>query len=64
MEYLRLNLDELWTSEYFYTNYDVGGESHSIVIKKVDLKKFLNAFAQEWKSRALEALEKDEDFEE
>ena len=62
--YLRLSLDEMNQSEYFYTEYDVGGEGHYIVIKEKDLTVFLDAWAAEWRSRAREALEKDDEFEE
>jgi hypothetical protein len=61
---LTLNLDSLWEDSYIYTEYDIGGSDHSITIKEEDKEAFLDAFAQEWRDRAEEALEEDEDDEE
>ena len=56
---LRLNLDEFYECEgdYYYTEYDIGGRGHSIVIKNEDKEKFLDAFALEWRKKAEKYLE-------
>lgn len=55
---LRLDLDELYEDGYYYTDYDIGGEGHAILIKPEDREKFLDAFAAEWRKRADDLLEK------
>jgi len=60
---LTLNLDSLWEDSYIYTEYDIGGNGHSITINEEDKEAFLDAFAQEWRNRAEEALEEDEEEE-
>lgn len=49
---LRLDLDELYTEGYYYTDYDIGGAGHSITIESKDKEAFLDAFAAEWRKRA------------
>lgn len=61
--YLKLNLDELFSSEFIYTSYDIGGYGHSVVIREEDKEVFLEEMAQTWKERVQEMLELDEDFE-
>ena len=65
-KYITLSLDEINQSDYFYTDYDVGGEGHYITIRAENKAKFLDAWAAEWRRRASELLEKreDNDFEE
>ena len=53
---LVLDLDEMYTEGFYYTEYDIGGSGHSITIKKEDKEKFLDAFAAEWRKRASESL--------
>jgi len=56
MKNLTLDLDNLTSEGYFYTEYDIGGSGHSITIKAEDKEKFLDAFAKEWRERADEFL--------
>lgn len=58
---LRLDLDGLYEDGYYYTAYDIGGEGHAIIIEPENREKFLDAFAAEWRKRADEALEENED---
>jgi len=58
---LSLNLDSLWEDPYIYTEYDIGGAGHSVTINEEDKEKFLNAFAKEWRDRAEQALEENND---
>lgn len=53
---LRLDLDDLYESGYFYTKYDIGGEGHYITIKEEDKEKFLDAFAAEFRKEAEKRL--------
>ena len=55
---LRIDLDELYTEGYYYTEYDIGGEGHGITIEEHDKEAFLDAFAAEWRKRAERALAK------
>lgn len=48
---LRLDLDELYTEGYYYTEFDIGGAGHSITIKASDKEAFLDAFVAEWRKR-------------
>ena len=54
---LFLDLDELYTTGYFYTQFDIGGGGHSILIKPEDKEAFLDAFSGEWRKRVEEALQ-------
>lgn len=63
-KYLRLSLDEMFQGYYYYTEYDIGGAGHSITIKTEDKEAFLDAFAKEWRDRAEQALEQDNEEEE
>lgn len=63
-KYLRLNLDELYTDGYYYTDYDIGGSGHSITINAKDKEQFLDEFVAVWRNKAEEMLQEDEDFEE
>jgi hypothetical protein len=63
-KYLRLNLDELFSSEFIYTSCDIGGYGHSVVIRKEDKDEFLEEMAETWKERVALMLEEDEDFDE
>jgi hypothetical protein len=56
-KYLRLELDPLYEEGYYYTDYDVSGEGHAIVIEAADRDKFLDEFARIWRERAAERLE-------
>jgi hypothetical protein len=56
MEKLELNLDSIWESEYFYTEFDLGYSGHKIVINENDKENFLDAWASEWRKRAEEYL--------
>ena len=58
---LRLDLDSL--SEYFYTEYGIGGAGHSITIKAENKEKFLDAFAKETRDRVESMLEEEEEEE-
>jgi len=51
-KYIHLSLDDLYTDGYFYTDYDIGGDGHWIIIKAADREKFLDAFAAEFRARA------------
>jgi hypothetical protein len=63
-KYLRLNLDELYSSAYYYTDYDIGSEGHAIIIRAEDKEDFLDQFTRIWRERAEDLLEEDEEFEE
>lgn len=54
---LRLELDSLFGDGYFYTEFDVGDEGHSISINTDNKEKFLDAFAAEFRERAENLLE-------
>ena len=54
---LRLELDILFEDSYFYTEFDVGDEGHSITIDTDNKEKFLDAFAAEFRERAENLLE-------
>ena len=54
---LRLELDSLFESGYFYTKFDVGDEGHSITIDTNHKEEFLDAFAAEFRERAKNLLE-------
>jgi len=54
---LELNLDSLYEEGYYYTNYDIGGCGHKIVIDSNDKEVFLDAFAKEWREKAENLLE-------
>ena len=54
--FLHLDLDDLYTSGYFHTDYDIGGSGHHIIIKAEDEEKFLDAFAAEFRSRQKKRL--------
>ncbi len=55
---LRINLDKLYREEYFcYTEYDIGNQTHDIIIRMKDKEKFLDAFAKIWREKAEELLE-------
>ena len=49
---LELNLDELYDEGYYYTEYNIGGSGHSILINDKDKEVFLDAFATEWRKNA------------
>ena len=53
---LHLDLDDLYAGGYYYTEYKIGGDEHSIYIKESDREAFLDAFATEWRSRAARRL--------
>ena len=62
---LRLDLDVIVEdSEYFYTEYDIEGDGHSITIKAEDKEKFLDAYAKVWRDRAEKELKVVIDYEE
>jgi ABC-type transporter MlaC component len=64
---LRLSLDSIFQSEFYYTDYDIGGYGHWIEIEEKDREAFLDAFAAEWRQRAdnmLEDYENENDKEE
>jgi hypothetical protein len=63
-KYLTLNLDELYSDGYYYTDYDIGGSGHSITIYAEDKEEFLDQFAAIWRKKAEELLEEDDEFEE
>jgi len=48
---LKLDLDSFFGGDYFYTEYDIGCEGHSIIIKKKDKDVFIEAFLKELKER-------------
>ena len=54
---LRLELDSLFEDCYFYTEFDVGDEGHSITIDTDHKEEFLDAFAAEFRERAKNLLE-------
>lgn len=54
---LRLDLDSLWEQEFFYTDFDVGGEGHAVTIDTDRKEDFLDAFAAEFRKRAESLLE-------
>ena len=58
---LHLDLDELYSTGYYYTRFDIGGAGHSIDIEPGDREEFLDAFAAEWRKRADAALEEIEE---
>jgi len=63
---LQLSLDGIFQSEYYYTDYDIEGYGHRIIIEESNRKAFLDAFAAEWRKRAdnlLEEIEEDEEEE-
>ena len=60
---LKLSLDSMFQSEYYYTDYDTEGYRHSIIINESDREAFLDAFATEWRKRADEMLEEIEEEE-
>jgi len=59
MANLRLDLDELYQEGYYYTEFDIGGSGHAIIIDKDDKEEFLDAFALEWRNRAERLLEEE-----
>lgn len=61
MKKLELNLDSIFESEYFYTEYDIGSSGHSIIIDAEDKEAFLDAWAAEWRNKAEKYLEEIED---
>ena len=64
---LALELDDLYTEGYFYTQFDEGGYGHRIIIRRENREAFLDAFAAEFRKRAdnmLEEWEEDEEDEE
>ncbi len=61
---LRLSLDGMFRSEYYYTDYDIGVSGHSITINESDREAFLDAFAAEWRQRADTMLEEIEEEDE
>ncbi len=62
-KYLRIDLDSMMEDGYdFYTEYDIGGLGHYIIIKEEDKEKFLDAFSKRWREKAEEAFYLDEDF--
>ena len=54
---LRLELDSLFEDSYFYTEFDIGDEGHSITIDTDNKEEFLDAFAAEFRERAKNLLE-------
>jgi len=64
-KYLRIDLDGMMEDGYdYYTEYDIGGLGHYIIIKEEDKEKFLNAWCKRWREKAESSLEIDEEFEE
>jgi len=57
---LRLDLDDVF-DEYIYTEYDIGGEGHSVTINEKDKEKFLDAISKEFRDRVKEALCEDDE---
>jgi hypothetical protein len=55
---LILDLDTLYQDGYYYTDFDIGGEGHNIIILEKDREDFLDAFAIEWRKRAEQLLVK------
>lgn len=53
---LRLDLDSLFESGYFYTEFDVGDEGHFITINTDNKEEFLDTFAAEFRERAKNLL--------
>jgi len=51
-KYIHLSLDDLYTDGYFYTDYNMCGGGHWIIIKADDKEKFLDAFCAEFRKRA------------
>ena len=58
---LTLDLDDLYTDGYYYTDFDIEGSGHSITIKAEDKEDFLIAFSKEWAKRAEKKLFEVED---
>ena len=56
-KYLFLDLDEFYTQGYYYTQFDIGGAGHSILIEAENRIAFLDAFADEWRKLADAALQ-------
>ena len=54
---LELDLDGFWQDEYFYTEYDIGGRGHSIVIDAKDKAKFVDSFLAEMRKRLERGLQ-------
>lgn len=57
MNKLVLELDYLHEQGHIYTDFDVGGEGHRIIIEEKDKNEFLDAWAKEWRNRAEDMLE-------
>lgn len=57
MKALKLNLDDLFGDSYFYTEYDLCGYGHAVVIKEKDKNKFLDEFTRIFRERTEEYLE-------
>lgn len=57
MKTITLNLDEMFQSDYYYTEFNIGGSGHSITVDLENKDKFLDAFAKEWRDRAESLLE-------
>lgn len=58
---LELDLDGIYEDGYFYTEYDVGGCGHKIIINTKDKEVFLDAWAKEWRNKAEAGLTPVED---
>lgn len=50
-KYIHLSLDDLYGDGYFYTEYNVSGDGHWVIINTEDKEKFLDAFAAEFRKR-------------
>lgn len=59
--YLRLNLNELYSTPYHYTEYDVADDGNSVTIRAEDKELFLDELAKDWRERAEDMLEDDEE---
>lgn len=57
MKTITLNLDEMFQSDYYYTEFNIGCSGHSITVDLENKDKFLDAFAKEWRDRAESLLE-------
>ncbi len=46
---LRLDLDSMSEESYFYTEFDIGKEGHTITIDGKNKEKFLDEYAKVWR---------------
>jgi len=63
-ENLKIDLDGFWGGDYFYTEFDIGGQGHFIIIDAKNKEAFIAAFMKEVESRlrgCLKPADEDDD---